>query len=54
MAADDKDLSSILEAKSEEYRQKRGIHFVFGKAEDEDRVWRFVCEEFIPDEPVTR
>ncbi len=43
----------LLRPYNDKYEEK-GIRFVLGRGEDEEEVWRFIVEEFIPDEPVTR
>ncbi len=46
------DFSKILEGA--ERFQEKGIKFRLADKKDEDKVWNFLLEEFLPDEPVIR
>ena len=46
------DLSHILEG-GEKFRE-RGMRFEFARLEDADRIFRFMDEHFLPDEPLAR
>ncbi len=42
----------ILDA-PERFKEK-GIRFQLAKLEDEEQIWKFLNEEFMPDEPIFR
>ncbi len=43
----------VVGGADDRYREK-GIRFVLGTAEHEERVWQLIIQEFMPDEPVFR
>ncbi len=49
---EERDFSHLLVG-SERF-ERLGITFKLPKMEDEERIWKFFVEEFIPDEPLSR
>ncbi len=47
------DFTKILDGAADRFHE-RGIKFCLATSKDEERVWKFMLESFIPDEPILR